>query len=627
MAGVMWAGCEAEPAQILPDAATDMRVDAFILDDLGPVDQRVPVDMAVDAMPDMIVDAAPPPECTFSTNPTLTRLTILHSGDGGSALVTDAQSGGIDRFVTVMRSLRARAEADETPVLALTTGDNLLAGAAFATSLEQGPPYLDAIGLAAAGFDAMALGEHEFDFGPAVLARFINSFTTAVEQNPEAGFTAPLVLGANLRVDDEPTLAPLRQGGRIVSQALIDGVGIIGVSAPEIAQISSPGAVEFDLPRGAIETAIAALETQSAEIIVLVSHLSDSALETRIAQTVPGIDVVIAGSTDALLANDPNDLHTGETAEGPYPRVVCGEDGRAVLMVSTGGDYRYVGRLVVEFDNAGVVTAIDPSSGPVKVTRIGTEAVEPDPIVEANVSAPVRAGLQAFANNEIALSAVELDGRRDSLREGETNLGSLVADAVLWAAEAQAIGGDAPPPDAALISADAIRNNSVLSAGSLTELDTFTVLPLPSFVVQVPPLSRAELKAILEHGVARSGAGAEQFPQVAGLRFTWDPRRPGRRLGLDGQIIQPGERVRSAALLDGTVLINNGAVVEGDPVNLVTLDYLSRGGDGYPFAMGGAPFGVAYQQALRDFVAGALEGEISAASYPAGGLGRIVRQE
>jgi 5'-nucleotidase len=98
-------------------------------------------------------------------------------------------------------------------------------------------------------------------------------------------------------------------------------------------------------------------------------------------------------------------------------------------------------------------------------------------------------------------------------------------------------------------------------------------------------------------------------------------------LGLDGQLVQAGERIRSAELLDGTPLVTNGAVVEGDPVNIATLDFLSRGGDGYPFAMGGTAFGVSYQQALRDFVAGGLEGEISAARYPAGGLGRIVRQE
>ena len=64
----------------------------------------------------------------------------------------------------------------------------------------------------------------------------------------------------------------------------------------------------------------------------------------------------------------------------------------------------------------------------------------------------------------------------------------------------------------------------------------------------------------------------------------------------------------------------------GADLDIAVIDFLARGGDGYPFR--GLPFevlGVSYQQALRDFVAGALEGRIDAASYPEGAESRVRR--
>ena len=621
-------GCEAEPAQLLPDQGGrpfDQGQDALPPGDLG-VD-AAPVDAGPDLAIDLGVDAGPP-ECTFGEGEINRRLAILHSNDGASALVTEGQSGGAGRFVTVMNRLQADARADDTPVITLTTGDNLLAGPTFAASLEQGAPYFDAIALSAAGFDAMAVGNHDFDFGPQTFVDFVRSFDAVIARygDDQERLTAPVVLAANLRVADEPAVQALKTEERLVQFAVIDGVGLIGVSTPEIADISSPGKVVIDAARGAIEAAVATVQAEGVDVIVLVSHLRDAELEARLATEINGIDVVIAGSSDALLTADASVLHAGDVSAGKYPRVICGPSGRAVLMVSTGGLYRYIGRLLVEIDTRGRVVRVDPLSGPVRVSGVGADAAMPDPFVQQAVIAPVRAALQTFADNEVALSSVELDGRRESLREGETNLGDLVADALLWEIEEFVFGTDAPTPDIGLINAGAIRNNSVLPPGSLTELDTFAMLPFASFVVEVP-VTRDELKALLEHGVAQVESGSGRFPQVAGMRFVWDPSRQPRQVDQLGNVLRPGARIISAALLDGTELIRAGAVVEGPILQMATLDFLSRGGDGYPFATGGTGFGVSYQQALRDFVAGGLEGQITVDRYPVGGRGRIQRQE
>ncbi|MGK0358292.1 MAG: 5'-nucleotidase/UDP-sugar diphosphatase [Bradymonadia bacterium] len=621
-------GCEAEPAQLLPDRGgprIDFGADALIAGEMGPADADV--DMARDLGLDLGVDAQVEAECVFSDGQINRRLVLLHSNDGASALVAEGQSGGIARFVTLMRRLQAEARAAETPVLSLTTGDNVLAGPTFAASLERGPPYFDAIALSAAGFDAMAIGNHDFDFGPQIFANFVRSFDAAVEAYGDANeaMTAPVVLGANLRVDGEPAVSALKLDERLVQFTVIDGVGLIGVSTPEIEAISSPGEVSIDAPRGAIEAAVASLQADGVDVIVLVSHLRDAELEARLATEIDDIDVVIAGSSDDLLANPSNALHAGDVAVGEYPRVICGTDGRAVLLVSTGGQYRYIGRLAIEIDTVGRVVRVDPESGPRRVSGVGVDAVERDPFVEEVVNIPVRAALQTFADNEVALTTVELDGRRESLRAGETNLGDLIADALLWEAEEFVFGTDAPAPDIGLLNAGAIRNNSVFPPGSLTELDTFAMLPFASFVVQVP-VTRAALKDLLENGVAQVASASGRFPHVAGVRFVWNPNGEARRVDQAGNVLAPGDRIVSAELLDGTPLIRSGVVVDGPLLHVATLDFLSRGGDGYPFATAGTGFGVSYQQALRDYVAGGLEGQITVDRYPVGGQGRIRRE-
>jgi 5'-nucleotidase/UDP-sugar diphosphatase len=91
-------------------------------------------------------------------------------------------------------------------------------------------------------------------------------------------------------------------------------------------------------------------------------------------------------------------------------------------------------------------------------------------------------------------------------------------------------------------------------------------------------------------------------------------------------VLAPGERVRSVVLDDGTVIVENGQVVDGAPLAVATNDFSARGGDQYPFR--GLPFttvGVTYQQALAEFLVDGLGGAVTAAAYPEGGSGRITQ--
>jgi 5'-nucleotidase len=286
-----------------------------------------------------------------------------------------------------------------------------------------------------------------------------------------------------------------------------------------------------------------------------------------------------------------------------------------VPIVTTSGDYRYLGRLIVRFSGSGLVTSIGRErSGP---DVVGPD-IEPDEEMTEAVVDPVRESIAGLAETVIGSSDVPLDGTREGVRTRETNLGDLIADSLLFAAQRAGT-----PADVALQNGGGIRNDSVFEVGELSELQTFDALPFSNFVATVPDVPAQTLKELLERAVSGVEEREGRFAQVAGLRYTFDPSQPAQKLAEDGTVATPGKRVRELALNDGRVLVRSGEVVQGAPaVTVATIDFLARGGDGYPF--GGLPFtslDVTYQQALRDYIADGLGGQVTAAQYP--GTGRI----
>ncbi len=558
----------------------------------------------------------------------LLRLTILHNNDGESQLLdagADLEGfGGVDRFVAKIGELREAAEADGGDGIAhaavvLSSGDNFLAGPEFSVSLKKGPPFYDAIALDAVGYDAICLGNHDFDFGPETLADFIGGF------DGDAVF-----LSANLDVSQEPALALLADAGKIARSVVVDvagshQVGIVGATTPMLPFISSPRDVVVDSDvAAAIQAEVDALEADGVDKIILISHLQSLAEDLELAPLLSGVDVMIAGGGDEVLANEGDLLLPGdeEAIYGPYP--LTADNG--VPIVTTKGNYRYVGRLVVDFDSAGELVAIADDSGMVRVAgESEADGIAGDPAIHAAVIEPLLEALGALAANVIATSEVVLDGKKSAVRTAETNQGNLIADALLWQASALAGEYGAKAPTIALQNGGGIRNDSELDPGDISELDTFDMLPFPNFVTIVEDVPPAQLKEILENAVSNVENSDGRFAQVAGFTLTYDPGAAARELDDEGNVIAEGERVIDVILDDDTAIILGGAVEGGAPdVNVATIDFLARGGDQYPY--GDAPWttlGVSYQQALFNYIVDALAGVISAADYPEGGEGRI----
>lgn len=565
-------------------------------------------------------------------------LTLLHGNDPESALLNapaDPDFGGAARYTTLLNELRDAenagdeaedGDAEEHGVVAVNSGDMYLPGPEFAASQEDGAPFYDAIATSHAEYDAISMGNHEFDLGPDLYAEFIGEL-------PED----TTVVAANVDVSGEAELAALEEEGRIAPSSVVDveghEVGIVGALYPPLHTISSPRDVVVDEVVGPVQAEVDRLAGEDIDKIIMISHLQDITYEEEVAQELTGIDVMVSGGGHEVMANPDDPLvpddevteHPDTGEELSYPLWVDNADGVEVPIVTAGSDYKYVGRLVINFDANGDLDSIGDRSGPVRVSGTGDDAVDPHPEVEAEVTKPVADYVEELAETEVAQSEVDLDGRNASVRTEETNLGSLLADALVDTGVRNAEEYEVPEPQIGIQNGGGIRNDSVIPAGPVTALDTYSIAAFANQVAVVPEVPRTQVKELLEHGVSAVPTADGGFMQVAGVNFAYEPDNTAQEVSEDGEVLTEGERVRHAVLHDGTAIVEDGAVVDGDDITIATNDFSAGGGDMYPFR--DADFtvvGSTYQGALEQFLTDTLSGVVSAEDYPEGGAGRIV---
>ncbi len=182
-------------------------------------------------------------------------------------------------------------------------------------------------------------------------------------------------------------------------------------------------------------------------------------------------------------------------------------------------------------------------------------------------------GLIKQLSQVVGRSKVALDAGSAENRTRETNVGNMVTEAFRNATGA----------DVALMNGGSIRADTIISPGPLTKRDLLSILPFKNKVVKLE-LTGATLRAVLENGVSRSAEESEpgRFPQVAGLRFTFDAGRP------------PGSRVVD-------VTVNRQPLDDNRKYTLATTNFLAiDGGDGYT-VLKGARLLISPEQGQSDF--------------------------
>lgn len=257
---------------------------------------------------------------------------------------------------------------------------------------------------------------------------------------------------------------------------------------------------------------------------------------------------------------------------------------------------------------------------------------------------PVWQYVQSLSRIVFARSEVLLDGSKANVRTRETNLGDLLADAILWSgqlmAESDVFGELHLPPAVALVNGGAIRASMPqLISGAppwdLTKRDLSDAFSLSSFVAVLYDVPYDTLKAALENGVSKVESADGRFLQVAGLRYEWNPAGTPRQVDSNGNVLHEGNRIVNVTLLDeeGTVIVQDGIVQTSDcppqgcVISIATLDFVARGGDNSPFAgMEYTTLGFWYQDVFLDYVTTSLGAALIKASlYPENPTARIAQ--
>ena len=553
-------------------------------------------------------------------------LQLLHASD------MDGATGALDNVENFSAILDGFRDQYPDNTLVLSSGDNYIPGPRFfAAGDDSNDPVLGVSGdgrgdialLNAMGFQASALGNHELDRGAGVFASIIAAETTDVGTYPGATFP---YLSTNLVFADDDSLgpqvasdgqdAPLSAGSLSGSVVItVDGerVGIVGATTPHLGRITGIGGVTvkpddssgIDELAAIIQQAVDSLVAQGIDKIILLAHMQQIAVEKDLASRLTGVDIIVAGGSNTILADGSDRLRPGDEAADTYPLRFDSPNGEPLLLVNTDADYRYLGRLVVGFDDEGVVIpdSIDPStSGAYATDEQGARESGGQPIPDVSrIADSLRSVLRERGGNVLGRTSVYLAGRRGDVRTQETNLGNLTADANLWLARLT-------DPDVAVSfkNGGGIRDDIgivVLPPGTTDPADVVFKPPpanraagrregdISQFDVEgtlrfnnglaIVPLTASQLVEIVEHGVGFDDVGEVthgRFPQVGGMRFGFDPSAPS------------GQRVRSLAIVyDGGAVadrvVEDGALA-GDPertIKMVTLNFLANGGDGYPF--------------------------------------------
>ena len=593
-------------------------------------------------------------------------LTILHNNDGESALLPEQTYtlpqgkliyGSAAAFSTVMTREIRSARTSRNAVVSLYAGDSFLASKNLICSEpadnKSTIPVYDGLAQSMMPYDAHILGNHEFDYGTGFLKRYIDSFT---QKNRYQFLSGNMDFSANadlssLASKSGPILRSMHSGKRVgesyVHKDYKTGAifGVVSAVTPLLRTISSPGTAKVttvDIPATAalINKQVEALEAQGINKIILVSHLQGVAYDKEIVALLKNVDVAVAGGGDDLLTSsdvaESIQLIPGESKPvGKYPLMVKDANGVDVPLITTKGNYNYLGRFDVTFDEKGKMTSYNkttsyprrviPASSVAAALGV-TDAVTPDKRIVDAVEKPLNTCLTGFAQSIASTQVVFATDRGSAtvlgVRTAETNGGNLVADSFVhaYAGRAASVGLPAASTANPVVS---VQNGGGIRQGGGTTLpisgavgainrgNTFDLLPFDNRLVAVTSVSAADLKEIFERSCTVSTSGGGQFLQFSGMKVTCS--RTGTAIVIStptgdayaGNITTAGTRVKDITLNDGRALVKDGAVVAGAPaVTIVTNQFTADGGDNYPTfqKMTKVAFGVSYEQGLYDYL-------------------------
>lgn len=432
------------------------------------------------------------------------QITIGHTNDVHGHVLDDGNSEmGYAKLATLIQSLE-----DENPNTFLIDAGDMIQGTIY-SNLSQGeaiPPLVNPL-----GYDLMVAGNHEFDFGHDQLKKVAKMFDFPV-------------LGANvLNPKGDPLLEPY-----VITEISGKKFAFLGLLTNETPILTHPDNVKgltFNDPVDTAKEWVPKLQELADEVII-VSH-SGLTADREMAKQVQGVDLIIGGHSHMKLSQP-------ERVNGVYI-VQDWEYSKSLGRV----DLFYHDDELVHFSGGLIEYNKDTIADPATIQRVDR----------------LKQTADRQLNDKIAKASVLLDGERTKIRAEETNLGNLVADAMLERTRSMP-GFEA---DVALANGGSIRAS--IQAGDITKRNLYDVLPFPN-TLAIVEVTGKELRAALENGVSQITEGGGRFPQVSGMSFTFDVKK------------DIGSRVTN-------VKVGGSAIEDAKTYRVATNDFIIAGGDGY----------------------------------------------
>ncbi|OJV66413.1 MAG: hypothetical protein BGO41_02990 [Clostridiales bacterium 38-18] len=431
-------------------------------------------------------------------------LTIVHTNDTHARIQSSSSIMGFAKIATKVAELR-----EENPNLLLVDAGDTFHGQTIAT-LNQGESITRVMN--AMGYDVMVPGNHDFNYGKDRLLEL-------------KGMLNFPIISANIETDEGTHFLP----GFIIKE--IDGVkvGIFGLTTPETAFKTHPKNVEGLTFENPIERAQEMVDTlrDYVDVLICIGHLGEDEgsvyTSKKVIEAVDGIDLFVDGHSHTTKPN--------------------GEMINDTLLVQTGSYDANLGVVDLTITGGKVVA----STAKLITTAEAADVVEDQAVLD--VIADVQAANDLITQVKVGETSVKLEGTRELVRTGETNLGNIITNAMLYETGAQI----------AITNGGGIRDS--IQIGDITKGDVITVLPFGNYIITLDVKGSDIVKAI-ENGVTDYPAAKGAFPHVAGISYTFDPEKPAM------------ERVTSVTF--------NGMPLDPDKYySVATNDFMAAGGDEY----------------------------------------------
>ena len=502
-------------------------------------------------------------ETTTSTTKDLTgHIVILHTNDVHGGIAGYAKLAAVKESYTASGAYTLLVDAGD-----YIQGDPTVSASQGKTAIEL---------MNSTGYDAATVGNHEFDYGYANLKTI----------SAQANFP---ILAANVQYNgatafDSHTIFTAANGKKI---------GVFGLETPETATKAHPAKIQGvtfvggqDMMKLA-QTEVDTLKAAGCDYVICLGHLGIDAESTGnrsidVLNAVTGIDVFIDGHSHSTL--DQIKAATNGT----------GKVGNAYL-TSTG----------TKLANVGVVD-IAPD-GTITTSNVPLDTLTAENADTAAVIQRIQQQIDADYGAVFAQSEVQLNGEKAQVRTGETNLGDLITDAMLWQA-----GTLGEKVDAAISNGGGIRAS--LSVGGLTKKDINTVLPFGNTLYLVK-LTGAQLLEALEASTCSLPESIGAFPQVSGIEYTVNT---GAKFSSTENY--PGSTYGKPNAVNRVTIqrVGGAAFDPAETYTIVTNDFLGAGGDTY-YTFKSSPVGydtgVPLDEVLMDYITAQCKGTITKAAY------------